>query len=271
MDLRANKGLGCIDKVEQGLRETTDTQIMTQRMEERLATAQRVTREIAMHYPELFNEHDEDGICRHCQVPSDHPVFQCWKRSFSPGQVEKLLADRRKPHRIVDGVCRSCGHLAGKSWAQQMKDIDDPSRLRAEHSRGEHPGTMRAYCPECELVRKARRTEWQATHRAPGHDCPACEEDRRWAVTRGLEWEHFRGKHTNLVVECPPCDAKSELANELAADTRGEHGDFDYRDKNAVAPCSECREKQWGWYEHRPHPREDEGREFATKLSPEQD
>jgi hypothetical protein len=221
----------------------------------------------SLYYPEPFNEHDEDGVCRHCQVPSDHPVFQGWKKSFSPGQVEEGIADRRKPHRIVDGVCKDCAHDAGKSWAQRMKDNEDPRRLRAEHSRGEHPHTARAHCPECEPVMKARRAKWQATHRAPGHDCADCEEDRRWAVTSRFEFEHIRGEHADLVPGCLDCDIKSELAAERAAHTRGEHEGFNYRDKNAIAPCAECRVSQWNWYENLASFGEEDADGVATRLS----
>jgi hypothetical protein len=51
------------------------------------------------------------------------------------------------------------------------------------------------------------------------------------------------------VPECESCQLRLERAREIAAHGRGEHESFDYTDKHAVAPCSECRAAQWNWYE----------------------
>ncbi len=209
-------------------------------------TVSRELTELLKHLQETANDHDEDGVCRHCQVPPDHPVFHGWKRSFSPGEVERLIGDRQKPHRIVDGVCRDCAHDAGKSWAKRMKELDDPTRLDREHARGDHK-VPRARCPKCEAdnearetARQARQAEWQAIHAGEGHVCPDCEDERLLQ----LDWEHQRGKHIVHVPGCEQCQSAMERARALAAHRRGEHESFDYKDKNAVAPCSECRLKQ---------------------------
>jgi hypothetical protein len=41
--------------------------------------------------------HDRNGVCVECQVERDHPIYQGWKKSYSPGRVEELLAERRRP------------------------------------------------------------------------------------------------------------------------------------------------------------------------------
>ena len=223
------------------------------------------------------NEHDQDGICLHCGIP---PAYSDLRTSLSPGRAEAVVADPGKPHLIVDGQCRDCGHPAGRTRPRS------PAKLRAEHVRGEHPPMTSRHCPECRAETKARAAEWQAIHKVPGHDCPECEESRRrdeeWAVTRTLQFAHRRGEHAELVPGCTFCDAaserlselaahargehdldyrernvdtpcsecvESERASELAAHAHGEHRDFDFRDKNADAPCSECRVEQWAWYE----------------------
>jgi hypothetical protein len=216
-------------------------------------TVSRELTELLEHLQETADDHDEDGVCRHCQVPPDHPVFHGWKRSFSPGEVERLVADRQKPHRIVDGVCKDCAHDAGKSWAKRMREFNGPKRLDREHEGGEHK-VPRARCPRCEAgsearetARQARQAEWQAEHGGEGHDCRDCEDERLLK----LGWEHQRGKHTVHVSGCEECQSEMEDARAFAAHKRGGHESFDYRDKNAAAPCSECRLKQWNWYEER--------------------
>jgi hypothetical protein len=86
------------------------------------------------------------------------------------------------------------------------------------------------------------------------------------AVEARFELEHARGIHGELVSGCQYCDLTSRLADELAAHTRGEHEDFDYRDKNAIAPCAECRVSQWSWYENLARIREEDDDGVATGL-----
>ncbi len=248
-------------EVEQGVLNGTDSSNGAQEPEAqappdpgRLTVSKDVT-ELLERLQESANEHDENGVCRHCQVSPDHPVFEGWKKSFSPGEVERLVAERQKPHRIVDGACKNCAHDAGKSWTTRMKELDDPTRLADEHARGEHD-VPRACCPKCEAESEARETErratqaeWQAVHGGEGHECPDCEDERLWQLDR----EHQRGKHTVHVPGCEQCQFTLDRARAVAAHARGEHESFDFRDKNAVAPCSECRVNQWHWYEQGLH------------------
>jgi hypothetical protein len=199
--------------------------------------------------PELFNDHDENGVCQHCHVPLDHPVFQGWKRVFAPGQVEQLQTDRREPHRIDDGFCKDCGHDAGRPRSEALNEMNDPKRLLAEHQMGQHQSLNRGYCPECEPIVEARRAEWHAVHGAEIHSCPECEEMMRWDALDRVSSDHRAGKHTIEVRDCERCKNQLEHRRKLAAHAEGGHEDFDYRDKYAIAPCSSCLKQQWDWYE----------------------
>lgn len=151
----------------------------------------------------------------------------------------------------MEGTCGDCCHPAGKSWVQQMEEQRDPERLLAEHHRGNHPGENRAYCPECEPKIEARRAAWTAVHRASGHSCPSCDEDRRDAFFNALARDHMFGRHRQgVVADCERCASVLKQEAEAEAHTRGEHDHFDFRDPGATTPCPACRETQWNWYEH---------------------
>jgi len=63
----------------------------------------------------------------------------------------------------------------------------------------------------------------------------------------------MRGAHTEKVSDCELCQyelgKELEQPRDLAAHAGGEHEAFDYKDKNVVVSCSQCRSRQWEWYE----------------------
>jgi hypothetical protein len=172
-------------------------------------------------------DHDANGVCKPCQVALDQRVYEAWKRVNSPGQVEQILIDRRRPHRIEDGVCRDCGH-------------GDQHVRRAAKQAGAK-------------LRQAEAKLWQAAHGGQDHSCPDCQEQKQaWADRDRRKLDHERGMHTPMLPECEFC--KPELQREqrarvLAAHAGGEHESFAYKDKSEVTECPECRSRQWEWYE----------------------
>jgi hypothetical protein len=214
-----------------------------------------------VYLPPARNDHDENGVCRHCQVPPDHPIFEGWKTTHSPGEVEQLQAKRLEPHRIEDGRCRDCSHPAGEQggrlqqWLQEQKEKDDPERLSGEHRSGQHEA-LRDKCPECEAQRpaieakrEAAQAVWNALHGPKDHSCPECAETKSYRLDMKYEREHFLGSHKVRVLECYLCLVAEQGDRTAEAHARGEHEDFDYQDKNAVTDCVACRERQWEWYE----------------------